>query len=164
STETPHALPFVRRAAVTLLLSFLAGAVGATTAPGPSATPAPVPAATTVAASSGDYQVGPGDLLRIAVFDHPEFSLDAPVTQSGMITFPPLGQLSVSGRSTHQLEEMLTQGLGDQHYVAGAQVSVMIAEFQSQTVAVMGQVVRPGQCALQRTYKVLDVLAQAGGV
>jgi polysaccharide export outer membrane protein len=51
-----------------------------------------------------DYQIGPGDLLRIAVFDHPEFSIDARITQSGKITFPLLGQLDVAGDSTRQIE------------------------------------------------------------
>jgi polysaccharide export outer membrane protein len=75
-----------------------------------------------------------------------------------------LGQIDVAGDSTRQAEELLTQRLDDGRYVRGAQVSVLVAEFQSQTVSVMGQVVKPGQYALQKSYKVLDVLAQAGGV
>src|ERR1700730_2410183 len=73
------------------------------------------------AAATVDYQIGPGDLLRIAVFDHPEFSIDARVSQSGKITFPLLGQIDVAGDSTRQVEELLTQRLDDGRYVRGAQ-------------------------------------------
>jgi polysaccharide biosynthesis/export protein len=119
-------------------------------------TPPPLPAS--------DYLIGPGDLLRIAVFDHPEFSLDARVSQSGKVTFPLLGQIDVAGDSTRQVEEILTRRLAAGHYVHSAQTSVLVTEYQSQTISVMGQVVKPGQYALQKAYRVLDVLAQAGGV
>jgi len=111
-----------------------------------------------------DYQIGAGDLLRLSVFDHPEFSTDVRVSQTGKITFPLLGQVDVAGSSTRQVEEALTQRLDAGHFVRAPQVSVLVAEFQSQIVSVMGQVVKPGQYALQKSYRVLDVLAQAGGV
>jgi len=43
-------------------------------------------------------------------------------------------------------------------------VSVLVTEYLSQKVAVMGQVAKPGQYALTQRSKVLDLLAEAGGV
>jgi polysaccharide export outer membrane protein len=113
---------------------------------------------------NSDYQIGPGDLLRIAVFDHPELSIDARVTQSGKITFPLLGQVSVAGGSTRDVEQQLAKALTVGAYIHNAQVAVLVAEYQSQLVSVMGEVLKPGPYALQKSYRVLDVLAQAGGV
>jgi polysaccharide biosynthesis/export protein len=114
-------------------------------------------------AESGDYKVGSDDLLKINILDHPELSVDARVTRSGNITFPLLGEVRVAGLSTRELEQSLVGKLDEGGYVHKAQVSVLITEYQSQKIAVMGQVARPGQYALTTSSKALDLLAQAGG-
>jgi polysaccharide biosynthesis/export protein len=111
-----------------------------------------------------DYRVGPGDLLRVNVFDHPELASDLRVSQSGNLTFPLLGQLAVAGQSTHEIESALIQGLAGGGFVRGPQVSVLVIDYQSQKISVMGQVTRPGQYALTASQHVLDLLAEAGGV
>ncbi len=115
-------------------------------------------------AVSADYRVGAGDLLHISVFDHPELLVDLRVSESGKITFPLLGQIQVAGMSTHEVESALTQGLAGGGFVRSPQVSVLVTDFQSQKVSVMGQVAKPGQYALTISQHVLDALAQAGGV
>lgn len=115
-------------------------------------------------ADNGDYKIGEEDLIKINVFDHSELSVDARVSKSGNITFPLLGQLQVSGLSTREMEQMLVQRLEAGAYVRNPQVSVLITEYQSQKISVMGQVARPGQYALAKENRVLDMLAQAGGV
>lgn len=114
-------------------------------------------------ADSGDYQVGSDDLLKINAFDHPELSVEARVSKSGNITYPLLGEIRVTGLSTRELEQLLIQQLDQGGYVHHAQVSVLITDYQSQKIAVMGQVAKPGQYALTTSSKVLDLLAQAGG-
>jgi polysaccharide export outer membrane protein len=115
-------------------------------------------------AESGDYRIGEEDLIKINVFDHPELSVDARVSKSGNITFPLLGQLQVAGLTTRDMEQQLVTKLEAGAYVRNPQVSVLITEYQSQKISVMGQVARPGQYALAKENHVLDMLAQAGGV
>jgi polysaccharide export outer membrane protein len=115
-------------------------------------------------AQADDYKIGAGDLLRISVFDHAELAQDARVSDSGNITFPLLGQLQVAGLSTRDIETLLARRLAEGAYLRQPQVSVTVAEYQSKKVGVMGQVAKPGQYALTQQQKVLDVLAQAGGV
>jgi polysaccharide biosynthesis/export protein len=111
----------------------------------------------------GDYKLGADDLVKVTVFDHPELSVDARVTKSGNITFPLLGELHVAGLTTRDCEQLLVKKLDDGGYVHRAQAAVLITEYQSQKVSVMGQVARPGQYALTTTSKVMDALALAGG-
>jgi polysaccharide export outer membrane protein len=115
-------------------------------------------------ADGGDYKMGSDDLITVNVFDHPELSVAARVSKSGYITFPLLGQVFASGLTTRELEELLIKRLGDGGYVRRPQVSVLVTDYQSQKVSVMGQVTKPGQYALTTANKVLDLLAQAGGV
>jgi polysaccharide biosynthesis/export protein len=115
-------------------------------------------------AKSEDYRLGPGDLIRVVVFDHEELSVDMRISQTGNVTFPLVGLVSVSGLSTRETELLLTRRLTEGGFVKQPEVSVLVEEFQSQKVSVMGQVSKPGQYPLDAARTVLDVLAMAGGV
>jgi polysaccharide export outer membrane protein len=112
---------------------------------------------------ASDYRLGAGDLLRISVFGSPELSTEARVSQTGSITFPLVGEINVADRSTRQVESMLMAHLEQGGFLRQPQVSVYVLEYQSQKIAVMGLVAKPGQYSLQRASRVLDLLAEAGG-
>lgn len=111
-----------------------------------------------------DYRVGAGDLLKILVFDHDELSVDVRVSQTGNITFPLVGQVPVAGLSARDTELLLARRLMEGGFVKQPQISVLVSEYQSQKVSVMGQVTKPGQYPLDASKRVMDVLALAGGV
>lgn len=113
---------------------------------------------------AGDYQLGAGDLLKISAFGYPDLAADVRISQSGSITFPLVGTMLVAGMNTQAVEALLGKRLEDGGFIKRAQISVMVMEYQSQKVAVMGQVAKPGQYFLKTTTRVLDLLAEAGGV
>jgi polysaccharide biosynthesis/export protein len=115
-------------------------------------------------AASNDYQLGAADLLRITVFNYPDLSAEVRVSESGNITFPLIGQVAVKGLSTRDVETLLTSRLSEGGFINRAQVTVLVSEYQSQKISVMGQVAKPGQYALTQANKVLDLLAAAGGL
>jgi polysaccharide export outer membrane protein len=117
-----------------------------------------------LAASGDDYKLGSGDLLKISAFGYPDLAADVRVSQSGNITFPLIGQIPVNGLSTREVETLITRRLSDGGFIKSAQVSVMVTEYQSQKVAVMGQVAKPGQYFLDQSSRALDLLAKAGGL
>jgi len=134
----------------TLALAADASKQSALSGTAPSSTPPPF---------AGDYRVGAGDLLRVNVFDHPELAADLRVSQSGNLTFPLLGQLAVAGKSPHDIESSLVQGLSSGGFVHEPQVSVLVIDYQSQKISVMGQVTRPGQYVLTASQHALDLQA-----
>lgn len=111
-----------------------------------------------------DYRVGAGDLLKIQVFGSPELSTDARVAQTGTITCPLIGSVAVAGLSSAEVEKTLAQKFIDGAFLKQPQVSVLIVEYMSQKVSVLGHVSKPGQYALRASSNVMDVLAEAGGV
>jgi polysaccharide export outer membrane protein len=115
-------------------------------------------------AEVGDYRIGPGDLLKIAVTNAPELATDARVSQSGNITFAFIGSVQVAGLTTRAAEELIATRLMSGSFVRQPQVSVLVADFQSQQISVLGQVEKPGQYSLTRSARVLDMLAEAGGL
>jgi polysaccharide biosynthesis/export protein len=119
---------------------------------------------TQAAAQPEDYRLGPGDLIKFEVFDHDELSIFTRISETGNITFPLIGVIPVSGLTTRQTEVLLARRLSEGGFVKQPEVSVLVSEFQSHKVSVMGQVAKPGQYPLDTAKTVLDLLAMAGGV
>jgi len=128
-----------------------------------------VPALASAAAAAGDneaveYRLGAGDLLKINVYGYPDMSADVRVDEAGSISYAYVGQVAVGGRSARDVESLVAQKLTSGGFIRSPQVSVLVADYRSQTVAVMGQVSRPGQYPLRKSSAVIDLLAEAGGI
>jgi len=112
--------------------------------------------------ASGDYRVGIGDKLEIAVFGHDDLVKTMEVGVEGLINFPLVGDLKVEGRTVMEIDDELTRRLASE-YLVDPQVSVEVREYRSQWVTLMGEVRTPGRYALRRNMRLLDVIAEAGG-
>jgi len=64
------------------------------------------------AALEQPYRVGPGDRLRITVFDQATLTNTYSVDQSGSIAFPLIGAVAAHGRSAPELEGMIAASCG----------------------------------------------------
>lgn len=120
--------------------------------------------AVAVDATGQDYKLGAGDLVRVNVFGSPDLTTEARVSQSGSITCPLIGSVPVAGLSTTEVETLLARRYVDGGFLKQPQISVLVAEFQSQKISVLGHVGKPGQYPLRASSNVLDVLAEAGGL
>jgi polysaccharide biosynthesis/export protein len=123
-----------------------------------------LPALALASADQTEYRLGAGDLLKINVYGYPDMSADVRVDEAGSISYAYVGQVAVGGRSARDVESLVAQKLTDGGFIRSPQVSVLVADYRSQKVAVMGQVSRPGQYPLRKSSSVMDLLAEAGGV
>lgn len=116
-------------------------------------------------AQDGDYVLGPGDIVKIIVFQNPDLTTETRVAETGAITFPLIGAVGVAGQSAGAVERIIAQKLRDGGFVNRPQVNVNVLQFKSIQVSVLGQVNRPGRLALdQAKNRVSEVLALAGGI
>jgi polysaccharide export outer membrane protein len=97
-----------------------------------------------VAAAAQDYLIGPLDTIGVSVFNEPNLSVqEAPVSLSGKVSLPLLGELPASGKSSAQLARDITSLL-NARYLRNAQVSVAVIRAANFTVTVDGEVKKPG--------------------
>lgn len=117
-----------------------------------------------ISANASDTPLGAGDALKISVFGNPDLSLETKVSEAGSITFPLIGNVSVSGLSTADAEKKISGLLIGGGFLRNAEVNILVTELQSQQVSILGQVLRPGRYPISGTRNVVDMLAVAGGV
>lgn len=116
-----------------------------------------------MATSDNEYRVGPGDVIRVEGFQHREISGEFPVEASGTITYPLLGEVAVSGRTTSDIARQLEELLEKDYYV-DVQLQVEVAEYRSQPVTLLGEVLKPGTYYLKGPTTITQLLAEAGGL
>lgn len=109
-----------------------------------------------------EYFVSAGDVVNINVYPADEFSKEVTVQPDGTVEIPLLGSIKVSGMSVSELEKMLTARFSK--YVSSPTVTVSVRKFSAYKVAVIGQVQKPGYYDYYEGMKVLDLIAQAGGM
>ena len=119
-----------------------------------------------ISAANGisDYKVGPGDLLKITVYGAPDMSTEVRVAETGGITCPLIGGVQVAGLSSGEIEKLLATRYVDGGFLRQPQIAVLITDFQSQKISVLGHVTKPGQYPLKGSGDVLGVIAEAGGL
>jgi polysaccharide biosynthesis/export protein len=119
--------------------------------------PVPIP----LESASADYQIGPQDILRITVYGHEDLTQSVLVQPDGTFTFPLVGRVKASDNTPAELEKKIVILLS-KGYIRNPQVTVVVQEFRSKTVFVVGEVARPGPYPLAGHTSLVEVLAKAG--
>lgn len=125
----------------------------------------PAPANGAGAAVSQDYRLGAGDAIGVQVFQNPDLSVDARVSESGVISYPLVGSVQLGGLTIAEAERRIASALRTGGFVRAPQVNITLQQVRGNQVAVLGQVNRPGRFPLETfNTRVSDMLAAAGGV
>ncbi len=111
-----------------------------------------------------DYTLGGGDSVRIIVYGDADLTREIRVAEDGLITLPLIGEVTVGGLTTIQAEKRIAEQLKRGGFIANPQVSVLILEFKSKTVSVLGGVLKPGRYPITHPTDVKDIIAEAGGL
>ncbi|WP_162173486.1 polysaccharide biosynthesis/export family protein [Pseudacidobacterium ailaaui] len=109
-------------------------------------------------------RISSGDLLHVSVFREPDLEQHVRVRDSGEIDLDLVGAVSVVGLVPGEAALKIAQAYEQGKYLNHPQVSVLIEEYATQQVSVLGQVARPGAVPLMTSRSLLDVLSLAGGL
>lgn len=150
---TPDAIAQSRRAVVTLGGSLAPVAPGSPTA---------------------EYVIGPGDVLSVIVWEHPELTIPMGefrdpvsagrlVSSDGTLFYPYAGTIKVAGKTCAQVQADIAGALS--RVIKTPQVEVRVAGFRSQRIQVTGEVRQPGLVTLDDLPKgVLEAINERGGL
>ena len=111
-----------------------------------------------------DYRLGAGDSIGVQVYQSPDLSVDARVSETGVISYPLVGTLELGGLTISEAEKKIADALRTCGFVKVPQVNIVLRQIRGSQVAVLGQVSKPGRFPLETlNTRVSDMLAAAGG-
>jgi polysaccharide export outer membrane protein len=157
-------MPLVRRAlraSVLLPLLALAAAPAACAGPGTYVWYSQVPP--DQLATSHEVTISPGDTLSIRVLGHEEMTLTKEKVRSdGRIAVPLIGEVETTGKRPASLRAELEGRLKD--YIVSPSVMVNVDESPLMTVALLGEVTKPGVYTFEPSTGLAQALAAGGGI
>ena len=118
-------------------------------------------AAAAAAQQSEAYRLAAGDRVAISVFGEPDLSISVTLDDDGLMRYPFLGEIEVTGLTVPELERVITDGLrGD--YLINPEVTVRIDEYRP--FFLKGEVNRPGSYEYQPGLTLEKALVLGGGL
>ena len=109
-------------------------------------------------------RLGVGDLLEVSVYNVPELTSKARVSNNGDVYLPLVGYVHVEGLTTDEAQGVIEKKLSDGGFVKGPHVTVFVDQYASQGASVLGEVARPGVYPILGQVRLFDLISAAGGL
>jgi polysaccharide export outer membrane protein len=121
-----------------------------------------------------EYLIGPGDVIQVIVWDHPELTIPAgsfrdaetsgqQVGEDGYMYYPYVGMVKAEGMNVAALRDVLTSRLS--RFIQNPQLDVRVIGFRSKRVYVVGEVQTPGVLPLNDLpMTIADAISLSGGL
>ena len=117
-------------------------------------------AALPVSGQERGYSLGPGDKLRILVFNENEMSREYEVDTAGKVTLPLVGAMQAAGKTPSELQEAIRNSL-KQGFIRDPKVSIEVLTYRP--FYIIGEVTKAGEYPYKNGMNVVSAVAVAGG-
>lgn len=112
-----------------------------------------------------EYQIGPGDSIRVVVFQNPDLTVETRVTENGTISYPLVGSVRIGGLTIPAAEQAVARALEAGRFIERPQVNIVLVQNRGNQVSVLGAVGRPGRFPLETfNTRLSEMIAIAGGI
>jgi len=109
--------------------------------------------------------LGVGDSVKVTVFQNPDLTTEARISEAGTISVPLIGDVAISGLTPENAAARIAERLSRGKFVINPQVHLSLEQMRSRQVTVLGEVGHPGRYPLDDvSNSITDVLARAGGI
>lgn len=114
---------------------------------------------------ASEYRIGPGDSIKVFVWNHPDLSVTIPVRPDGLISTPLVENIQAAGKTPSELAAEVERRLAE--YVRTPKVNIIVTDFVgifSDQIRVVGQAAKPQSLPYRANMSLLDVMIQVGGL
>ncbi len=113
--------------------------------------------------SSTRWAASAGDIFDVRVYGEEDLTGTFQVAQDGSIDYPFIGRVRVAGLEPTEVADLITHKLKGEQYLKNPQVSILVKEYNSKRVSVIGAVAHPGTFPLSPGMTVVQAITEAGG-
>jgi polysaccharide export outer membrane protein len=114
--------------------------------------------------SNNSLLIAPGDNLHISVLDMPEMEQSARVTDAGDVPVQGVGNVRVVNMTPAEAAAAIHDRFVSSHFLNHPEVSVVVDQYATQEVILIGEVRTPGAYPIATPRPILDVVALGGGL
>jgi protein involved in polysaccharide export with SLBB domain len=107
--------------------------------------------------------VGPDDVFVLRIVGEKDLPEEYQVASDGTVDLPYVHRVSVSGLEPHEIARVVRERLMAEKILRDPSVVVMIKEYRSKKITVLGQVQKPGSFPLTSGLTLLQVVSLSGG-
>jgi len=108
--------------------------------------------------------VGPGDLFEVSVVGEKDLPKEFRVQPDGTIDFPYIERIKVEGLEPQQIVDLIRKDLVAKQILVDPQVTLVVKEYASKKVSIIGQVQKPGSVPWTPGMRLVhDAISQVGG-
>jgi polysaccharide export outer membrane protein len=111
----------------------------------------------------GVVKLGPGDLIEVNVYNVPELTTKARISNSGDVYLPLIDYVHVEGLTQEEAQTVIEKRLEEGGFVRSPHVTIFVDDAQSQGVTILGEVSKPGIYPDVADRKLYEVISEAGG-
>jgi len=115
-----------------------------------------------ILASSEEYVIGPGDVLKVSFWQDPSLDQEVQVRHDGKITLSIIGEIEATGFTSQQLADRIERNVS-LYNTKVSQAAVTVIAYRSQRVFVSGMVSMPGKYSFEVIPDLWTVIKEAGG-
>jgi protein involved in polysaccharide export with SLBB domain len=108
--------------------------------------------------------IGPGDLFKVSVLGEKDLPGEYRVQPDGTIDFPYVDRLKVAGLEPQQIVDVIKQGLVEKKILIDPQVTLVVTQYNSKKISIVGSVNKPGSLPWTEGMKLVDAISLAGGL
>jgi len=110
-----------------------------------------------------DTTLGPGDVFDVRVFNEESLSNTYQISPDGTIDYPLIDRITVADLRPQEIAALIARELKEGKFLKNPQVSVLVKEYKSKKIHVLGQVKSPGTFPFQDEMTVVQAVTLAGG-
>ena len=110
-----------------------------------------------------DEPITAGEIVHVNVFDAPDFTITARVSESGDIPYPILGSFHIIGLNSASAADGLSKMLKDRNLMLDPEVTVTV-DSTTTGITILGEIRAPGVYPPPGKHQLSDLLAMAGGL
>ena len=115
-------------------------------------------------APSDKTVIGPGDVFTMEIVGEKDLPKEFQVASDGTADLPYVQTIEVAGLEPQEVARVVRKLLIDKKVLVDPIVVVQVKEYNSRTIIVLGQVVKPGRFPLTPGLTLLQAISLAGGL
>ncbi|MGC2193933.1 MAG: polysaccharide biosynthesis/export family protein [Terriglobales bacterium] len=109
-------------------------------------------------------KLGSGDLVEVSVYNVPELTTKARISNDGDLYLPLIDYVHVSDLSLEEAQKVIEKRLDDGGFVRNPHVTIFVNDYASQGITLLGEVGRPGIYPVLGDRRLFDLFSAAGGL